>query len=154
MLWVGWWVCISVTAGKQYRRGEMRLQAQRGVGRAQPAGVPKQMTVGKSSVESVAPVPFNTLMDPNRRDVMRLLATLGVAAGSLDGLTAQIKRPLRTGDLEGALRIGARDLPAERFDVIRPALQQALDEFAPVRALELDDAIGVPVIFTPIQRGS
>lgn len=93
-------------------------------------------------------------MDPNRRDVMRLLATLGVAAGSLDGLTSQIQPALRTEDLEGALRIVARDLPAERLETIRRALQQTLGGFAPVRALDLDDTIGVPVIFMPGQRGS
>lgn len=92
-------------------------------------------------------------MEPNRRDVMRLL-TLGVATGRLDGVTAQTTPPLRTEDLEGALRLVARDLPAERVDTIRRALQQVLDEFASVRALELDDAISVPVIFTPVQRGS
>jgi hypothetical protein len=92
-------------------------------------------------------------MDPNRRDVVWLLATLAVAAGSLDGLSAQVQ-PLRTEDLEGALRIVARNLPAERLETIRRALQQTLDEFAPVRALELDDTIGVPVIFMPGLRGS
>ncbi len=88
-------------------------------------------------------------MDPTRREVVRLLAALGISGGAIDGLTAQLRDKLAPQDLQGALAIQGAALPDEQLEVVRRALQQSLDDFARVRALDIDDTIGLPVVFRP-----
>jgi hypothetical protein len=91
-------------------------------------------------------------MDPSRRQIVQLLAGLGVTAGSLEPVDAQMRARLTTGDLKGAQAVQDTALPDDQVEIVRRALQQALDEFAPVRALDLDDAVGLPIVFRP-ERG-
>jgi hypothetical protein len=93
-------------------------------------------------------------MDPSRRHLLQLLVSLGLTCGSVDGAVAQMRTRLKAEDLQGALAIQDRELPSDTSEIVRRALQQSLDEFAPVRALEIDDAIGLPVVFRPVSRAS
>jgi len=86
-------------------------------------------------------------MNPSRREVMRLLTALGISGGSLDGLAAQVREKLTPQDLKGALALQDSALPDEQLEIVLRALQQSLDDFARVRALEIDDTIGLPMVF-------
>jgi hypothetical protein len=88
-------------------------------------------------------------MDPTRREVVRLLTALGISGGAIDGLTAQLRDKLAVQDLKGALAIQDAALSDEQLEIARRALQQSLDDFARVRALDIDDTIGLPVVFRP-----
>ncbi len=85
-------------------------------------------------------------MEPTRRQVVQLLAALGL---SRSAFAQQSKRAIGTDDLKGALAIQGRALPADDIEVIRRALQLSLDRFQRVRDLEIDDAVAPAVIFVP-----
>ena len=86
-------------------------------------------------------------MNATRREVVRLLTVLGISGGSLDGLAAQVREKLTSQDLKGALALHDSALSDEQLEIVLRALQQSLDDFARVRALDVDDTIGLPVIF-------
>ena len=86
-------------------------------------------------------------MNATRREVVRLLTVLGISGGSLDGLAAQVREKLTPQDLKGALALQDSALSDEQLDIVLRALQQSLDDFARVRALQIDDTIGLPVVF-------
>ena len=86
-------------------------------------------------------------MNPTRRELVHLLAAFGISGGSLDGLAVQLRKKLSPEDLKGALALQDSALSDEQRDIVLRALQQSLDDFARVRALEIDDTIGLPVVF-------
>jgi hypothetical protein len=85
-------------------------------------------------------------MEPTRRQVVQMLAALGL---SPTALAQQSKRAIVPDDLKGALAIQGRALPDDDIEVIRLALQWSLDRFQGVRDLEIDDAVAPAVIFVP-----
>ena len=85
-------------------------------------------------------------MEPTRRQVVQMLAALGL---SRTALAQQSKRPIGADDLRGALAIQGRALPDDDIEVIRLALQWSLDRFQAVRDLDIDDAVAPAVMFVP-----
>jgi hypothetical protein len=90
-------------------------------------------------------------MQPTRREIVWMLTAVGVSRGTQIG-AQQRREPLTTGELAGALAIAGRELPPARIDVVRRALQQSLADFERVRSLDLDDHVGLPVVFRPGPR--
>jgi hypothetical protein len=88
-------------------------------------------------------------MQPTRREIVRMLTALGVSTGALTAGAQQDREPFTARDLEGALAIAQRELPPAQMELLRRALQQNLQEFERVRSLDLDDRIGLPVVFKP-----
>lgn len=85
-------------------------------------------------------------MEPTRRQVVQMLAALGL---SRTALAQQSKRAIGPDDLKGALAIQGRALPDDDIEVIRLALQWSLDRFQAVRDLDIDDAVAPAVMFVP-----
>lgn len=86
-------------------------------------------------------------MESTRREVIQLLAALGVSASALPLLASQLPERLTREHLERALAIQGADLPPDRLEIVRRALQQNLDELARVRALDIDDTVAPAVLF-------
>lgn len=88
-------------------------------------------------------------MESTRREIVQLLAALGANAGVHAWPDAQQPERIAVDDMRAAAALYGRELPPDRIETIRRALQQALDETARVRALDLDDAVAPAVVFRP-----
>jgi hypothetical protein len=86
-------------------------------------------------------------MEPTRRQVVHMLAALGLSRRAL--AAAQSKTAIGPDDLRGALAIQGRVLPDDEIEVIRLALQWSLDKFQRVRDLEIEDQVVPAVMFEP-----
>ena len=80
--------------------------------------------------------------------MVQMLGALGVAQSPL-GTAPQ--SPLSGRDLQGCLAIQGRDPDASRTEVLRQSLARTLEQFQPVRDLEIDDTIPPALIFRPRQ---
>jgi hypothetical protein len=86
-------------------------------------------------------------MQPTRREVIQLLASLGFTAPAIADLVAQARHVLTAEELKHASAVLDRDLADDQVDVIRRALQRHLDQFQIVRDLEIDDGVEPALIF-------
>ena len=91
-------------------------------------------------------------MEPTRRQLVQMLAAMSLGAGAVADLPAQAGQKLTLADLNGALALQGREMPEAEKAVVRRALQQSLDDFQRVRDFDVDDAFGLPVVFSPANR--
>lgn len=87
-------------------------------------------------------------MEPTRRQLMQLLAAVSLGGGAVADLSAQAGQTFTAANVNGALALQGRELPDEKLELIRRALQQNLDDFERVRSFDVDDAFGLPVVFS------
>src|SRR5262245_28361895 len=88
----------------------------------------------------------------NRRDLLRLLAAVGITGPAAIDLMAQARRPISADVLRSASAVLGEDFTDERLKVIETALQRNLDQFQIVRDLEIDDLVEPAPIFTSRRR--
>lgn len=87
-------------------------------------------------------------MEPTRRQLVQMLAALGLGAAAAETLAAQ-RQPMSAGDLKGALAIQGRDMTDDEVAVVHRALQRSLDDFRRVREFEFPDDVALPTVFSP-----
>jgi hypothetical protein len=86
----------------------------------------------------------------SRRHMLRLLAALGITGPAAVQLSAQqARRPISPEALKAASAIIEHDLAEDRLEVAAEALERDLDQFRPVRELEIDDLVEPSTIFVP-----
>ena len=91
-------------------------------------------------------------MEPTRRQLVQMLATMSLGASAIAELSAQAGQKLTSADLNGALAVQGREMPEAEKAVVQRALQQTLEDFQRVRDFDVDDAFGLPVVFRPANR--
>ena len=93
-------------------------------------------------------------MEPTRRQLVQMLAAVSLGGAAVADLAAQAGQKFTPADMNGALALQGREIPAGEVEVIRRALQQSLDDFERVRSFDVDDAFGLPVVFSPANRSA
>jgi hypothetical protein len=88
-------------------------------------------------------------MEPTRRQVVQMLAALGLTGTAIAELAAQARQALGSSDVKGALALQGREMADDDLEVIRRALQRSLDQFEGVRNVEIDDSVAPATIFNP-----
>jgi hypothetical protein len=88
----------------------------------------------------------------NRRDLLRLLAAVGITGPAAIDLVAQTRKPISADVLRSASVVLGEDFTDGRLKVIETALQRNLDQFQIVRDLEIDDLVEPAPIFNPRRR--
>ncbi len=83
----------------------------------------------------------------SRRQVMRLLAAIGVTGPAALGLAAQVERRISPEMLRDATAMLDQDFDDERLRIVTPALQSNLDQFEIIRDLEIDDLVEPATLF-------
>jgi hypothetical protein len=82
-----------------------------------------------------------TNRQPSRREILRVLAGLGITGPAALELAAQAKTKLSPELLKSANALVDRNFDDERLKIISAALQRNLDQFQMVRDLEIDDLV-------------
>lgn len=90
-------------------------------------------------------------MEPTRRQLVQMLAAAALSGGAADARAQEGER-LSLDDLKGAMVVHGRDLPADQAQHLRRALERALEQVERVRAFDLDEAFGLPLVFSPTAR--
>ena len=93
-------------------------------------------------------------MEPTRRQLVQMLAAAGLGGVALGDLAAQTAQQITAGDMTGALALQGREMPEGEVEAIRRALQQSLEDFERVRAFDVDDGFGLPVVFSTANRSA
>ena len=83
----------------------------------------------------------------DRRQLLKVLAALGVSAPLAREIAAQARYPVDLETLRQAARLLDQDFDEERLRVIASALQRNLDQFQMVRDLEIDDSVEPALLF-------
>lgn len=88
----------------------------------------------------------------SRREVLRLLAALGITGPAALEVAAQARKKVSPEALKAATAIIQHDLDDERLELVSRALQRNLNQFQIVRDLEIDDLIEPAFMFVPRGR--
>lgn len=83
----------------------------------------------------------------SRRQMLRLLAALGITGPAALEIAAQARKKISPEVLGTATALLDQDFDEERLKVITAALQRNLDQFQIVRDLEIDDLVEPAPIF-------
>ncbi len=83
----------------------------------------------------------------SRRQVMRLLAGIGITGTAALSLAAQVEQRISPEMLRDATALLDQDFDDERLRVVTPALQSNLDQFEIIRELEIDDLVEPATLF-------
>ncbi len=83
----------------------------------------------------------------SRRQVIRLLATIGITGSAALELAAQTERRLSPEALKEATALLDQDFDEERLRVVTAALQNNLNQFQIVRDLDIDDLVEPATLF-------
>ena len=83
----------------------------------------------------------------SRRQVIRLLATIGITGSAALELAAQTERRLSPEALKEATALLDQDFDDERLRVVTAALQNNLNQFQIVRDLDIDDLVEPATLF-------
>jgi hypothetical protein len=85
----------------------------------------------------------------SRRHVLQILAALGISGPLAAELAAQSAPRVSEDALRGTASLLSGGFDQPRLGVARTALQRNLDQFQPVRDLDLADDVEPPTIFLP-----
>ena len=83
----------------------------------------------------------------SRRQVIRLLAMIGITGSAALELAAQTERRLSPEALKEATALLDQDFDEERLRVVTAALQNNLNQFQIVRDLDIDDLVEPATLF-------
>jgi hypothetical protein len=88
----------------------------------------------------------------NRRQVLQLLAAVGITGPAAVDLLAQARGSISVETLRQASAIRGETFTDERLAVIDTALRRNLDQFQIVRDLDIDDLVEPAPVFDPRRK--
>jgi hypothetical protein len=88
----------------------------------------------------------------NRRQVLQLLAAVGITGPAAVDLLAQARGSISVETLRQASAIRGETFTDERLAVIDTALRRNLDQFQIVRGLDIDDLVEPAPVFDPRRK--
>ena len=90
--------------------------------------------------------------DISRRQLLRLLAALGITGPAALQVAAQARKKVSPQALKAATAIIEHDFDDDRLELVSRALQRNLEQFQSIRDLELDDLLEPAIMFVPRGR--